>query len=335
MRGKSAYFRMVIVCLAGFWWPTAARADLMAIWDFGPDADGYTTAPTTEYVIGTPVLVLFGGELDANGKEGIDYTDAEGSYHEAGRAGAWNNVTADSEWSVTINTTNWQDMVIRWDYNSEDDPCDYGPESFDFDYRVGGAGGWIRILSNHPITRDSFWHEFSYDLGLLTDIENESIVQFRIRDLNQGTESGGYFKLDNIEVTGTTSASVSLLSPNGGERLIAGCVDVTWENTGLIENLLIEYSPDAGSEWLTIDTAPNIGLYEWKVTDANSTQCLVRLSDKENHNTADTSDSVFTIYQCALAYDLNCDCFIDLKDFVLLVSEWLQCGDPLDSDCIQ
>jgi hypothetical protein len=321
--------------MVGLWPGCAARADLMAIWNFGPDTVGYTSDPTTEYVIGSPMLVLFGGELDANGKEGIDYTDAEGTYHPAGRGGAWDNVTADSEWSITINTTNWQDMVIRWDYNSENDPCDQGPESFDFDYRVGGAGAWIGILSNHPMIRDAGWHEFSYDLGLLTAIENKSIVQFRIRDLNRGTESGGFFKLDNIELAGTTSASISVLSPNGAERLIAGCVDVTWDSTAVINNVLIEYSTDAGSEWAAIETAPNNGLYEWDVTDANSTQCLLRVSDTENHNTVDTSDTVFTIYQCALAYDLNCDCFIDLADFVLLISEWLQCGDPLDPACLQ
>jgi hypothetical protein len=325
----------VVLCSVGFWLTGTVKADLMAIWDFGPDAASYTVDPTTEYVIGTPMLVLFGGELDVNGKEGIDYTDAEGTYHPVGRAGAWDNVTADSQWSVTINTTNWQDMVIRWDYNSENTPDDLGPESFDFDYRVGGVGAWLPILSNQPMIRDAAWHEFSYDLSLLPVIENQPIVEFRIRDLNRGTESGGFFKIDNIELAGTTSAGISLLSPNGDERLIAGCVDVTWDNTGVIENVLIEYSTDAGGQWLPIEAAPNTGLYEWEVTDANSTQCLVRVSDAENHNVNDTSDGVFTIYQCALAYDLNCDCFIDLQDFVLLVSEWLQCGDPLDPACLQ
>jgi len=335
VRGKSVPVGAILLCSVGLWLAGAARADLMVIWGFGPDTVSYTVDSTTEYVIGTPMLVLFGGELDANGKEGIDYTDAEGTYHPVGRAGAWDNVTADSEWSVTINTINWQDMVIRWDYNSENTIDDLGPESFDFDYRVGGAGAWLPILSNHLMIRDAAWHEFSYDLGLLTAIENKSIVQFRVRDLNRGTESGGFFKLDNIELAGTTSASISLLSPNGGERLIAGCVDVTWDNTGVIENVLIEYSPNAGGQWVVIDTAPNTALYEWEVTDANSTQCLVRVSEAENHNAGDTSDAVFTIYQCALAYDLNCDCFIDLQDFVLLVSEWLQCGDPLDPDCLE
>ena len=325
----------VVLCGVSLWLTGTVKADLMAIWDFGPDASSYTVDPTTEYVIGTPTLVLFGGELDTNGKAGVEYTDAEGTYHPEGRAGAWDNVTDESYWRLTVNTTNWHDLWIRWDYNSENTIDDLGPESSDFEYRVGGTGGWTWILNNHPMIRDAAWHEFSYDLSLLPVIENESIVQFRIRDLNQGTESGGFFKIDNLELTGTTSCTISLFTPNGGEHLIAGCVDVTWDNTGVIENVLIEYSPDAGGEWVAIDTAPNTALYEWEVTDANSTQCLVRVSDAENHNTVDTSDGVFTIYQCALAYDLNCDCLVDMLDFVLLVSEWLQCGDPFEPTCLQ
>ena len=320
--------------MVGLWLAGAARADLMAIWGFGPDASSYTEDVTAENVIGTPTFILHLGEKDANGKQGTDYTDAEGNYHPPGRASAWDNATADSEWVLTVNTTNWYNLWIRWDYNSENDPCDLGPGSFDFEYRVG-TGGWVWILNNQPITRDAAWHQFTYNMSSINIIENKPVIQFRVRDLNRGDESGGYFKIDNLELAGTTSATVSLLTPNGGEHLIGGCVDVTWDNTGVIENILIEYSPDAGGDWIVIDTAPNTALYEWEVTDANLTQCLVRVSDTENHNTGDTSDGVFTIYQCALAYDLNCDCFIDLQDFVLLIFEWLQCGDPFDPACLQ
>ena len=309
----------------------------MAIWDFGPDVAGYIENVTAENVTGTPTLNLSGGEKDINGKEGIDYIDAEATYRPAGRAGAWDNVTADSQWILRINTTNWQDLSIRWDYNSEYDVPgdDLGPPSFDFDYRVGGTGGWIGILSNQPMTRDNAWHEFSYNLSLITAIENQPIVEFRVRDLNRGDESGGNFKIDNLQLTGTTFSTMSLLTPNGGERLIAGCVDVTWDNTGIIENVLIEYSPNAGGDWIVIDTPPNTGIYEWEVADANSTQSLIRTSDTENQNVNDISDDVFTIYQCALAYDLNCDCFVDMSDFVLLIAEWLQCGDPINPACLQ
>jgi hypothetical protein len=327
----------VLLCSFGLWLSDLARADLMGIWDFGPDADGYTEEATSENTIGSPLLVLFGGDKDANGKGGVAYTDAEGTFHPDGRAGAWNNVTADSEWSLRVNTTNWHDMALRWDYYSENDPCDLGPESFDFEYRVGGAGAYISIINNQPITRDTDWHEFSYDLSLLPAIEDEQIVQLRIRDLNRGSESGGDFKIDNIELTGTNFTSISLLGPNGSERLPAGSTfDVTWQSAGgTITDVLVEYSVFGDSSWITADTAPNTGLYEWEVPDANSTQCLVRVSDAENHSVNDTTDIGFSIYQCTLFYDLNHDCFIDLRDFVLLVSEWLACGDPFEPGCLQ
>jgi hypothetical protein len=77
----------------------------MAIWDFGPNAAGYTSNPTTENVNGTPTLVLSGGTLDTGGKNGVDYTDIAGVTHIAGQAGAWDDVKVtgpDAEWDVTI-----------------------------------------------------------------------------------------------------------------------------------------------------------------------------------------------------------------------------------------
>lgn len=338
MRGQSVPVGAILLCSVGLWLGSAARADLMAIWDFGPDAAGYTEDVTAENVIGTPTFTLRLGDKDVNGKQGVDYTDAEGTYHIAGRSGAWDNVTNDSEWVMTVNTINWQDLWIRWDYNSENTIDDLGPESFDIEYRLGGAGGWVWILNNQPITRDATWHEFSYNMSMINIIENEPIVQFRIRDLNRGTESGGFFKIDNLELTGTNSTSISLLTPNGGERLIGGATfEVTWQTAGgTITDVLVEYSFfEDPNDWIVADTAPNTGLYEWEVPDANSTQCLLRVGDAENHNVSDTTDNPFSIFQCTLFYDLNYDCFIDLQDFALLIFEWLQCGDPFDPACLQ
>jgi len=69
MRGQSVPVGAILLCSVGLWLGESARADLMIIWGFGSDTVSYTVEPTTEYVIGTPTLVLFGGELDANGKE--------------------------------------------------------------------------------------------------------------------------------------------------------------------------------------------------------------------------------------------------------------------------
>lgn len=36
----------------------------------------------------------------------------------------------------------------------------------------------------------------------------------------------------------------------------------------------------------------------------------------------------------AKASDINCDCYVNLKDFALLAEDWLWCNEPTDGDCI-
>ncbi len=188
-----------------------ANADLMAIWDFGLDKEGYTEDPDAWNVVDEPELSISGRDYDTNGKDGLAYFDAAGRWHNAGQAGAWDNATADSQWVMTINTTGWQDMTIRWDYRSENTPDDLGPSSFDFNYRVGIGGYWTEILNNQSMIRDYNWHPFSYNLSAVSAIENQPFVQFRVNDLNRD-ESGGNFRFDNLELTGVPEpCSIALL----------------------------------------------------------------------------------------------------------------------------
>jgi hypothetical protein len=193
---------------------TNADLNLMAIWDFGPNADGYTLVPQYEYVIGTPALVASGAEYDSNGKDGCEFTDYAGNHHDEGQAVAWNDVSgtdSDAEWIMTINTTGWQDMVIRWDYLSDATGGNQGPTSFDFDYKIGD-GSWENILNNHLIIRDDTWHEFSYDLSLITAVENQPLVSFRVNDLERGSPSpDGDYKFDNLQLVGLPEPGSFLL----------------------------------------------------------------------------------------------------------------------------
>ncbi len=205
--------RKVIVLMALVLLPALsgpANADLMAIWDFGPNLGGYTEDVTTEYVIGTPTLVLDGGRKDENGKTGVAYLDAEGTLHLGGgdyRAAAWDDVRVtgkDADWIMTINTTGWQDMAIRWDYRSQES------QTFDLDYRVGGSGDWIAIVEDKPITHDNTWDIFSYNLSSITAIENQSIVEFRMYDLDENGNNA--YRFDNLEMTGVPEpCSIALL----------------------------------------------------------------------------------------------------------------------------
>lgn len=190
-------------------------AALMTIWDFGPSSAYYTEVPTTENVVGIPTLVLLGGEKDINGKNGVAYVDAAGIHHDAGQGAAWDDVKVsglDAEWTLMIDTTGWKDIAIRWDYRSEETP------SFDFDYRVGGAGDWTVILNNQPITGDDAWHSFSCDLSAISDIEDQMLVEFRAYDLDRA--GNGRFVFDNLELTGVPEPCSIVLLALGGIVLI-------------------------------------------------------------------------------------------------------------------
>lgn len=329
---------LVFVCLLGA--GNLASADLMVIWNFGPDALHYTLQPAVEHVVGVPTMTAGGAEYDTDGKNGIAFTDAAGTVHAAGQAVAWDDVSgteSDAEWTITVDTTGWQDMAIRWDYVSDASGGNMGPVSFDLDYRVG-EGPWIDELNNEPIIRDDGWHEFTYDLSAIGAIENQPVVQFRVADLDQADENGDY-KFDNLQLTGVPAAAQLLLeAPNGGEQLLAGTVyTVAWQSDVGIVTVLVEYSTNNGTNWIPVNppNSGNTGWYDWVVPVANSDQCLVRVSDASNPTSNDVSDGVFTIFQCQgpIMGDLNADCYVNLVDLAIFLASWLDCGNPFDPAC--
>jgi hypothetical protein len=188
---------------------SANAAQQMAIWDFGQSSAYYTEVPTTENVVGTPTLAISGGQKDIDGKNGVAYVDIAGVSHIAGQAGAWDDVKVtglDAEWVVSINTTGWEDISVRFDYKAWDPTT----TSFDLDYRLSETAEWIEILNNQAITADGAFHIFSSTLP--GEICNQSFVQFRFYDLDEfGNDK---FAFDNLEFAGTQipePATIALL----------------------------------------------------------------------------------------------------------------------------
>jgi hypothetical protein len=91
-------------------------------------------------------------------------------------------------------------------------------------------------------------------------------------------------------------SSVEVTAPNGGEDWLVGASqDITWNGSGDITNVKIEYSSNNGSNWTTvIASTPNDGTYSWTIPNTPSATCLVRISDTDDDPT-DSSDAVFTI----------------------------------------
>lgn len=94
-----------------------------------------------------------------------------------------------------------------------------------------------------------------------------------------------------------SQAFIEVLTPNGGESLGVGEEYlVTWASTG-VDEVLIEYSPDVGDQWIPIDTVAALGgRYTWTVPGVEpSDWCLIRVSASPGGSPADVSDAVFSI----------------------------------------
>ena len=197
---KRLIFAVLVLSAISF--TSANAAQQMAIWDFGPNAAGYTTNPTTENLIGTPTLVLSGGTLDPDGKDGIAYTDAAGILHAVGQSAAWDDIkvssSPDAKWIVTLDTVGWQDISVRFDYKA----WDTSTTSFDLSYQLDSTGIWVSVLNDQTIIADKAFHSFSYSLASIDAIENYSSVQLKISDLDKN--GNNQFAFDNYELTGTT-----------------------------------------------------------------------------------------------------------------------------------
>jgi Leucine-rich repeat (LRR) protein len=90
--------------------------------------------------------------------------------------------------------------------------------------------------------------------------------------------------------------TLTVTTPNGGENWEGTTAqNITWNSTGSIANVKLEYSTDNGSSWNTITASTaNSGTYNWTVPNTPSSSCLVKVSDTAGP-AVDTSDAVFTI----------------------------------------
>ena len=202
-------FRLVCVALVCFVSPVG-YAKVLAVWDFGPSSAFYTEEPSTFALPAKPTMLLTGGDIDANGKNGVDFTDADGVFHAAGQGAAWDDVNKsgsdnDAACTITMNTTGWQLQGLRWDYKSE------LANSYDLDYRLSETATWIQLLDNQPITADDLFHAVNIDLSPFAMLSNQSFMQILISDLDEGPGNDRYI-FDNVELTGVPEpATISML----------------------------------------------------------------------------------------------------------------------------
>lgn len=186
---------------------SAAVADVVvAYWDFGPDASGYTEAARIGNMNGAPTLtgMSAGTGYDADGQVGAAFVDVAGTNHNAGQALTWGSGVNDDnqEWILDIDLTGYQELQIRWDYRS----TGTGPSGAELEYKVG-AGSWESIESI-VLSADSDYHTYERDLASISAIENQPSVQFKLSSFSGGSRSGTH-RIDNLQLSAIPEPAVA------------------------------------------------------------------------------------------------------------------------------
>jgi hypothetical protein len=101
-----------------------------------------------------------------------------------------------------------------------------------------------------------------------------------------------------IIVAATGSAQTVLLTPNGGETLVAGAsYSAAWQSQSA-DQIRLLYSADGGEVWnLIAETDASSGTYAWTVPNVASLACLFRIEDAADSSLLDASDATFVIAQ--------------------------------------
>lgn len=117
----------------------------------------------------------------------------------------------------------------------------------------------------------------------LTDHVGDNTYYYRVKAIRD-SESSGYSQI--AEVVVSSSISVTLMSPAGGEEFAAGSEQmITWNSvaTGAVK---LSYSVDNGKSWIPITadgtvkaTDPEWEKYPWTVPDAPTATALVKVED--------------------------------------------------------
>ncbi|MFQ6092104.1 MAG: hypothetical protein ACE5OR_05395 [bacterium] len=151
-------------------------------------------------------------------------------------------------------------------------------------YTFDGGASWVTVADSTANTGSYVW--------TVPNTPSSSCL-VRVRDRSDPTVAD----VSDDPFSICAQPSITVLSPNGGERWGVGQEDtILWTWQGCIDGVTVEYSVDGGRRWtIIVDSAANTGRLVWPVPSTPSQECFVRISDASDSTVSDLSDQAFRI----------------------------------------
>lgn len=153
-------------------------------------------------------------------------------------------------------------------------------------YSANNGSSWSTVIASTA-------NDGSYTWTVPDNTSSTCLVKISEAADNNPTDTSD----STFSIVSTSSPTITVTSPNGGETFNAGSSqNITWTTTGTVGNVKIEYSTNNGSDWSTVTSSTaNDGSYAWTVPNKPSTNCLVRISEASDGSPTDTSNNKFSI----------------------------------------
>jgi hypothetical protein len=155
------------------------------------------------------------------------------------------------------------------------------------EYTTDAGATWNLITSSTQNTGSYNWI-----VPTVTSIKSNCKIR-----ISKADESYYFDESDNVfEIR----PGIIITSPNNNSSLFQSCTQssVTWQGD-VSTSVKIELSLDSGATWLTINSSVGVSAlnntYSWSISNTPSLNSLVRVTDNNNANYTDVSDSVFTL----------------------------------------
>lgn len=293
---KNAFFGLTLCCVSAY------GQDQMAYWNFNGQSLFLDNVLIPADVInidvdGTPGLKMNNQIINLNGVDGTAYSDTEGVNHSGGKAPSWADIKgsgADAEIMLNVNTSNWENLSLRFDYKSQ------LADTYDLAVSINEGDSWHKLANNLPLVANyDNWNQETIPLSSLAAVNDEEgnivignreSLWIRIDDFSfNGNDA---FDFDNVELIGTYNTNqLPIVEFTSKNQLVSEGVGTATIGVSLVnpnEDAVVvsfEIDPDTTSDELTDYTIPSYSVTFPAGSTAEQTVSVNIIDDDEAEST--------------------------------------------------